>query len=459
MTDSTTHARPRNQSSSAATPARTCAFAVVRRVFERGAYADVAFRAEAERHELDSRERAFAMRLAYGTIQRRGTLDYLIERLTRRPLSKLDPPVLASLRMGMYQVLYLDGVADHAAVDESVELVKAARSRGHGLVNATLRRATGEARSLVELLGEDTAAQAALRHSHPLWVAELWWRTLGREQAVALMRQDNEPPESAVRANTLRTSADDLVAAFAEEGVRARTDQLAPEAIVLEDPYDVHGSALFERGELMPQARASMLVAHVLDPRPGHSVLDLCAAPGAKTTHIAALMGDEGRVLAVDLDGRRARALTANCERLGVSTVETRVEDARDAERLGAYDRVLVDPPCSDLGTLQSRPDVRWRKRPEDVQSLRGLQAEILQAAAAAVRPGGRLVYSTCTISDAENEAQASKFLALQPGFSPVDLSESYPDELLAEGGGAIRTLPHRDRTDGFFIAAFQRTS
>jgi 16S rRNA (cytosine967-C5)-methyltransferase len=428
-------------------------------VFERGAYADVAFRAEAQKRKLDPRERAFAMRLAYGAIQRRATLDYVIERLTGRAIEKLDPPVVAALRLGIYQVVYLEGVADHAAVDESVELVKGARSRGHGLVNAALRRATREALPLVQALGEGTAAEAALRHSHPLWIAELLWRMLGPEQAVALMRTDNEPPESAVRANTLRVSAKDLVAELAADGVKARSDELVPEAVVLAEPYDVHGSPPFERGDLMPQARASMLVAHALDPHPGESVLDLCAAPGAKTTHLAALMKDEGKVLAVDLAKRRAEAIAANCARLGVSCVETRVADARRAGDLGVFDRVLVDPPCSDLGTLQSRPDVRWRKQPGDVQSLRALQAEILQAAAAAVRPGGRLVYSTCTISETENEDQVRDFIARQPDFSNVDLSGPYPEKLLTGGRGAVRTLPHRDRTDGFFIAAFQRKS
>jgi 16S rRNA (cytosine967-C5)-methyltransferase len=445
-------------SPSIVTPARACAFAVVRRVFERGAYADVVFRAEAQRRELEPRERAFAMRLAYGTIQRRATLDYATEQLTGRAIDRLDAAVVAALRLGIYQLVYLDSVADHAAVDESVELVKGTDSHGHGLVNAALRRATREARALIDSLGESTVTEAALKHSHPLWIAKLWWQALGREDAVGLMRQDNEPAESAVRANTLRTSAGDLVATLAAEGVSARADALVGEAVVLEEPYDVHGSAPFAAGMLMPQARASMLVARVLDPEPGHTVLDLCAAPGAKSTHIAALMGDEGSVLAVDLAERRAEAIAVNCRRLGVRSVETRVADARRADGFGTYDRVLVDPPCSDLGTLQSRPDVRWRKQAGDVQSLRALQAEILGAAAGAVRPGGRLVYSTCTVSEAENEHQVRDFVALHAEFSSVDLSGSYPEKLLTGGGGAIRTLPHRDGTDGFFIAAFQRT-
>jgi 16S rRNA (cytosine967-C5)-methyltransferase len=444
-------------SRSGSSAARRCAFVVVRRVFERGSYADAAFRAEADRYDLRGRDRAFSMRLAYGVIQRRDTLDHLIESLAGRSPASLDAPILAALRLGLYQVVYLDSVPDHAAVDESVELAKAGSTGGHRLVNAVLRRATQEAPDLMGELGESTVAEAALRHSHPRWIAELWWRMLGRERALALMERDNEPPESAVRANTLRTSADALAAALDGDGVRALTDPLVAEAVVLEDPYDVHGSAFFARGELMPQSRGSMLVAHALEPRRGDSVLDLCAAPGAKTTHIAALMRDEGRVVAFDLDPDRAAATARNCARLGASCVEVRVGDARRQSFERRFDRVLVDPPCTDLGTLQSRPDVRWRKQPADVERLRAIQGEILDAAAAALRPGGRLVYSTCTISEAENELQIREFLDRHGDFSPADLSGAYPDELLAGGAGLIRTLPDRDRTDGFFIAALQK--
>ena len=361
------------------TAARRCAFEVVRRVFERGAYADRAFRAEADRAQLSGRDRALAMRIAYGTVQRRATLDYLIEQLSGRRPQQLDAEVTAALRLGLYQLVYMEGIAAHAAVSESVELAKSGGGGGHRLVNASLRRATGEARSIVASIGDGSPAEAALAHSHPVWVAELWWRMLGREQALSLMARDNEPAESAVRANTLRASADEVLAALAAEGVRARRDPLAPEAVVLENPYDVHGSSLFERGALMPQSRASMLVARVLDPRPGESVLDLCAAPGAKTAHLAALMGDEGRVVAIDLDPRRARSLAANCQRLGATCVEARSGDATAPDFGGGYDRVLVDPPCSDLGTMQSRPDARWRKSPQQLEALRAIQRRILE--------------------------------------------------------------------------------
>jgi 16S rRNA (cytosine967-C5)-methyltransferase len=442
----------------AATPARRCAFDVVRRVFERGSFADVAFRVEADRHGLSGRERAFAMQLVYGTVQRRATLDHLAEQLSGRSVEQLDPPVLAALRLGLYQLIYLEGVADHAAVSESVELAKGGRG-GHRLVNAVLRRATREAADVLAELDDSNPEGAALLHSHPEWVAKLWWRMLGPEQAVVLMKRDNEAAENAARANTLRATAADVISALAAEGVAARQGGLVPEAVVLDEPYDVHGSALFEQGMLMPQSRASMLVAHVLGPTPGERVLDLCAAPGAKTSQIAALMRDSGSITAVDLDQRRVRAIDNNNRRLGVSIVEARAGDASRPDFGEGYDRVLVDPPCSDLGTLQSRPDVRWRKQPAQVEDLARLQGGILDVGAAAVRPGGRLVYSTCTISEQENHRQITAFLDRHREFSPIDLSAPYPDLVGRAGDGFVQTLPHRDGTDGFFIAAVERTA
>ena len=449
-----TQARTRQRGG--ATVARRCAYDVVRRVFEQGAYADRAFRARAADYGLGVRDRAFAMRLAYGTIQRKATLDHLIEQLTERSTRRLDPPLLVALRLGLYQIVYLAGVEDHAAVNESVELARARRRGGHRLVNAVLRRATREAPALAASLTDRTPADAALRHSYPPWISELWWQMLGDREAIALMECNNEAPESAVRANTLRTSAMDLVAALTSEGIRARADALIEEAVVFEQPYDVHGSALFERGQLMPQSRASMLVARALDPQPGERVLDLCAAPGAKTTHLAALMGDRGSLIAVDLNRQRVRAIAANCERLGVSCVEAREGDARESAFGGGFDRVLVDPPCSDLGTLQSRPDVRWRKRKRHVAELGAIQRQILDAAAGAVSPGGRLVYSTCTISAAENEQQIGDFLARHEDFSALDLSAAYP-QAAQPGSGFLQTLPHRHGTDGFFVASLKR--
>jgi 16S rRNA (cytosine967-C5)-methyltransferase len=426
-------------------PARRVAYDVVRRTFEDGAHTDQALRTESERAGLEGRELAFAMRLAYETVQRRRTLDAVIAELADRDVRRLDPPVLAALRLGLLQLAFLDGVADHAAVDQSVELAKAA-GRGGGLVNAVLRRAAGEARPRIAAMPDDTPEAAALRHSHPDWVARLWWDAVGPEEARALMAANNEPAETAVRVNTL--VADPAVVAERTGGRRA--DGLG-EGLVF-DRVPALGA------ELMPQSRASMAVARVLTPRPGERVLDLCAAPGAKATHLAALMEGRGEVVAVEGDPVRAEELRATCTRLRASCVEVRVADAREPVGGPGFDRVLVDPPCSGLGTLQARPDLRWRVRAADLAGLASRQAAILETAAAALRAGGTLVYSTCTLSPSENEEQIAALLQRHPDLETDDLHADLP--LWEHPGvpGFLQTMPHRHGTAGFFIARLRRS-
>ena len=438
---------------SGVSPARACAYAVIRRVFEQDAYADRALHAEAR--GLDPRERALATRLAYGVVQRKATLDHVIAALAGRPVERLEPAVLAALRLGVLQLAFLDRVPAHAAVGESVELVKAASPGGAKLVNAVLRRAAAEARPMVEALPERTPDEAALRHSYPPWIAELWFAALGPGAARALMAAGNEPVEPALRANALRIDRDALRARLP---VPARPADRLPEGLVLDAPFDAFGSPLWEAGLFMPQSRAAMTVARTLAPQSGERVLDLCAAPGAKTTHLAALMGGEGRVVAVERHPGRAQALERTAARMGAASVEVRVADAAQPLELGAYDRVLVDPPCSDLGTLAARPDARWRKQRSDPAELAALQGAILSAGAHALRPGGTLVYSTCTISPAENRDVIDAFLAEHTDFELAEPPSDLPFWEHASVPPTLQTLPHRDGTDGFFIARLQRS-
>jgi 16S rRNA (cytosine967-C5)-methyltransferase len=419
-------------------PARRCAYVVLRRVFEDGAYADRALHGEAKR--LDARDRALAMRLLYGTVQRKGTLDHLIELLAERPAQRLDARLLAALRLGLYELLYLSGAPDHAVVADAVELAKGGARGGHGLVNAVLRRGAREGATLLGELRDETPEQAAIKHSHPEWIARLWWEELGPSDARALMAYDNEPGEVALRANTLLS---DAAALAGELSVPTHRDPDLPEALVLEGPFDAHDSPAWRAGAFLAQSRAAMRVSRTLDPQSGERVLDLCAAPGGKTTHLAALMQVRGEVVAVERNARRAGMLTRTAQRLHVPNIRVEVADAAADRPEGAvYDRVLVDPPCSGLGTLQARADLRWRVTPEHVREMARTQAAILAAGAAAVRPGGVLVYSTCTISSTENEHQITAFLDAHPDFSR--------DEFIV-------TLPHRDHTAGFFIARLHR--
>jgi len=436
-------------------PARACAYAVIRRVSEEGAFADRALHGEAGRRRLSPRDRALATRLAYGAVQRRATLDHVIERLASRPVERLEPAVLAALRLGVLQLAFLDRVPAHAAVGESVELAKRDSRGGAGLVNAVLRRAAREAPAIVAALPDGTPAEAALKHSHPVWIAELWFDVLGPDAARALMAAGNEPAEAAVRANTLRIAAPELRERLP---VGAHAADRLPEGLVLEAPFDAFSSPLWELGLFMPQSRAAMAVARALAPQPGERVLDLCAAPGGKTTHLAALMGDEGRVVAVERHAGRAEALRRTAARMGASCVEVRTADAAAPQEAAGYDRVLVDPPCSDLGTLAARPDVRWRKDAGTPAALAATQAAILDAAAVALRPGGVLVYSTCTISPAENERTIAAFLERRSDFTADHMPSDLPVWDHPGVPGFLQTLPHRDGTDGFFVARLRRS-
>jgi 16S rRNA (cytosine967-C5)-methyltransferase len=437
-------------------PARAVAFRVVLRVFEEDAFADRALRGEAERARLDRRDLALATRLAFGTVQRRLTLDHVIEHTAGRPVGQLDPEARAALRLGAYQLLYADGIPAHAAVGESVELAKSGRGGGARLVNAVLRRLSREGAELVDALDDATPEGAALAHSHPEWLARLWWDQLGPDAARALMARNNEPAEAALRVNTLVAEPG---AVAAELGVPAHPAEGISEALVLDGPFDAHGSPLWAAGAFMPQSRAAMLVGRVTGALPGERVLDLCAAPGGKATHLAALMEGRGEVVAVERHPGRAGSMAETVRRMraaGVVRIET--ADAAVPRDDGPFARVLVDPPCSALGTLAGRPDARWRGSRKAIAELAQMQAQILDAGASAVAPGGTLTYSTCTISAAENEGQVDAFLARHDGWEADDLQAIFPLWKHPRVARHLLTLPHRDETDGFFIARLRRT-
>jgi len=429
-------------------PARLCAYRVVRRVFEQGAYADRALHAESG--GLDTRERSFAMALAYAAVQRRATLDHVIEQLAERSVGKLEPPVIATLRLGLTQLLLLGGVAEHAAVDESVKLAKLDAPRAAGLVNAVMRRATRDGATIVSALDDSTPERAALLRSVPVWLARLWFDELGADQARALLVAVNEPAESALRVNTLVATVQEVRARLPVPALPAPG---LPYGLVLDGPFDAYGSPLWAQGAIMPQSRGSMIPAHVLAPRPGERVLDLCSAPGAKATQLAALIDDDGAVVCVERNPRRADGLGRTLRRMHAGAATVRVADATESldAAWGQFDRVLVDPSCSGLGTMQSRPDIRWRTSHERIAETAASQARILQCGAAAVRPGGMIVYSVCTITRREGPAIVERFMADNRDFTPD------PFAGCDAGTSHFQLLPHVDRTDGFFIARFRR--
>jgi 16S rRNA (cytosine967-C5)-methyltransferase len=394
--------------------ARAVAYEVVRRVFEEGAYADRAFRAAAV--ALGGRDRAFAMQLAYGTVQRVRPLDHAIESLGRRPVRKLDPPVRAALRLGAYQLAYMGSVPVHAAANESVELVRAVGlERAVAFTNAVMRRLAGGIESLLQGLRESTPAESALKHSYPDWIADVWWREWGAENALALMRSQNEPPETAVR---------------------------TPEGPLV---FDEIPAGWIEEGRVWPQSRGSQLAGNAVGARPGERILDLCAAPGGKATQLAQSAAE---VVAVEKHPGRARELEENAARLGAANLRVVCADALELPReLAGFDRVLVDAPCSGLGVLNSRPDLRWRAR-----ALPDLQLALLRTALDRVQPGGTVTYSVCTMHRPENEEVVEAL-----GAELEDLGSEFPDFRHPRDPRFLLTLPHIHGTAGFFVARMRK--
>ena len=393
-------------------PARAAAYETVLRVFEQDAYADRALRTAAA--SLDQRDRGFAQRLAYGSIQRVRTVDHAIEQLGRRPVRRLDPPVRAALRLGAYELGFMQ-TPRHAAVNEAVELVRRARlERAVAFTNAVLRRVADGIEALLESLPE-----GALKLSYPNWVEQVWTRDFGREEALALMRAQNEAPETVVR--LIRGEIDgeqtDIAGAY-------RVERVDEEALV--------------EGRIWPQSRGSQLAGLVVGAREGERTLDLCAAPGGKATQLA------GDVTAVEKHPGRARELEENAARLGAANVSVVCTDALELPSgLRDYDRALVDAPCSGLGVLASRPDLRWRGEP-----LPELQLALLHAAADRVRPGGTIVYSVCTLNADENEAVIDA-----AGLAPDLLGEEWPQFAHPKRPEFLLTRPDLHGTSGFFIA------
>ena len=438
--------------------ARGVALEVLHRVDADRAWSGAALRAALTRAGLAPVDEALATELVYGTLRHRGQVDWVLARALHRRLDTLPPRIREVLRLGAYQLVFLSRVPARAACAETVEL---ARRVGHpgtvSLVNAVMRRLAASPPVWPE--PSDTVEAIAVLASHPEWLVARWLPRFGPDGTRALCAANNATPPSAVRLNTLRGSADAVDARLAALGIETRPSPLVPEGRRIRAGSPEARAAAHAEGLVVPQDEGSMLVARLVAPRAGEFVIDACAAPGGKTTHLAALMGGRGRVLACDVTPKKVETVARQCRRVGATGVETRV---LDAALLGeacpdAADRVLVDAPCSGLGVVRRRPEIRWRVRPDDLAALAARQKRLLAGAAGAVRPGGRLVYSVCSLEPEEGREVIATFLAAFPTFEPAAI-EGRPFAT-PDAPGTVFLYPHQAGTDGFFVASLRRTA
>ena len=440
--------------SNSVSPARLAAFEILLRV-EGGAYVAVLLASREE--ELKPQDRALCHELVMGVLRRQLWLDRLVEHYANRKVAELDVAVRVVLRMGLYQLRFLSRVPASAVVNESVNLVHFARLRSAGgLVNAVLRRATREPEVDPAASIPDPIERVAVATSHPPWLIERWTRAFGAEETDAFARANNEPPPIAFRVVNTRVPEADVCERLRESGA-----ELVPSKIV-NGAWRLTGAgsllaALAAEGEVYIQDEASQLVATMLDVRPGQRVLDLCAAPGSKTTQIADRALDSAMIVAADLHRHRLRTIVSTAKLHGLRSIHCLRLDGLQSLPLRekSFDRVLVDAPCSGTGTLRRNPEIRWRISAADIGDLSGRQKQLLFQAAPTVKPGGRLIYSTCSVEPDENEDVVQTFLenneTFRLGQLPLDSS------LLTSAGAAARTWPHREGTDGFFICALER--
>ena len=432
---------------------------------EEGGFADLVLDSILQRHpDLDPRDRGLTTELVYGGLRHRGRLDFALAHCCRQPLGQVEPRVLQLLRLGAQQILHLDRIPDHAAVSETVELAKReGLGRATGFINGILRCLTRE-KDRLPWPDPGQRPSEYLQHvgSLPDWLAGRWLHELGGTEAAALAAAMLEQPPFTLRVNTLKGDREDFLAALVRDGHRGEPCRFAPEGVRIvargEKPLPGDAAGLYQ-----VQDEASMLIARLLDPQPQERILDACAAPGGKTTHVAALTGNTGRILALDLHPRRLTLVRQGARRLGCEGIEMRPWDLShppDFLDPGSFERILLDAPCSGLGVLRRNPEVRWRRTEAEIEELARLQQTLLAQVAPLLRPGGVLLYSVCTLTPEESEGVVQAFLAAQPQFRREDLRPTVPAhwQELFDAQGALRTYPHRhDGMDAFYAVRLRR--
>jgi 16S rRNA (cytosine967-C5)-methyltransferase len=445
--------------------AREAALDVLVRVEEDHSYSNLLLNQTLQKHTLERADAALATELVYGTIARLNTLDFFLERFVAKGFHKLEPWVKCLLRLSLYQLMYLDRIPEHAAVSEAVNIAK---RRGHqgisGMVNGVLRNVIRSKDQLVLPPQLGDKKRIALGHSHPEWLVARWIKQFGPELTERICAANNEAPHVSIRTNTMRHSREELLKQLQASGVHAEASALAPAGILVRGAGNMALDPRFQQGDYSIQDESSMLVAEAVDPRPGMKVLDCCAAPGGKTAHIAEKMSDRGSINASDLHEHKQKLIDDQAQRLGLESIHTLVADAAKLDEYfpdESFDRILLDAPCSGLGVIRRKPDLKWAKQEAEIEEISGLQHSILSKVHRLLKPGGILVYSTCTLEHEENEGQVRRFLSEHPDFA----LEPFPAEAFAGSGireeelasGLVQIFPHQFHSDGFFIARLKK--
>lgn len=445
--------------------ARSLAVRLLMRIEEEGAYANLLLQKNLDQLE-DGRDRQLTTLLVNGVAKHRLTLDYILRQQLRKPLSALPGEIKAILRVGAFQLLFLDKIPPAAAVYEAVEQAKGKHANFSALVNGVLRQILRQGWDIAwPDRGREGVRYLAVRYSHPEWMVKRWLNRLGPEETEALCRINNEPPQTWIRTNTLKIGRAELMERLEARQIKVEIGERVRESLRIADFGAIDQLDEFRQGFFTIQDESSQLVGHVLDPRRGQTVLDGCSAPGGKTTHLAQLMENAGAIRAFDIHSHKLELVECQAERLGIDIIQSCLGDARELPGIDdrSMDRVLIDVPCSGLGVLRRKADMRWQKEEADLAALPVLQREILERAARAVKPGGELVYSTCTIEPEENFEVVKVFRQAHPEFKPVDILPVVAPFITGDiernqaQKGMLQLYPQRHGTDGFFLAKFSR--
>lgn len=444
---------------------RETALKILYEVNKSGAYSNIALNKKLEDINLSNLDKAFITELVYGTLKWKLSIDYIIDQFSSVKIKKLSPWILNILRLGVYQLIYMSKIPESAACNESVNL---ARRYGHSAssryVNAVLRN-IARSRDKIEYpdKNKDISAYLSVKYSHPEWMVKDWLERYGESFTEELLMSNNETPHLTVRVNTLKIGTEELRTQLEKEGFDIQPAKYIENALVINNPSSITKMEAFVKGLFQVQDESSMLVAKVLDPKPNELAVDVCSAPGGKATHIAELMQNKGQVIARDIHEHKIKLIKDAALRLGIDIINAEIFDAQkeDVNLRGKADRVLVDAPCTGLGIIRRKPDIKWTRDVKDLEEIVKLQKKILYVASRYVKPGGVLVYSTCTIEPKENEELVRKFIKDNREFELEDISNLLPDGLKKDSAkeGYIQLYPNIDGIDGFFISRMRKRS